>query len=288
MVPVNSDYANLGQALPENCGVCVINLDHREDRWEEFQQRMQPHFAPLEIHRISAVEGIKLPGFGKRPFFRGRPRDRTWAARAGCTLSHRAALTHARDAGWSHVLVLEDDTQLPSLPDPQLLLDLRTALSSHAPDICYLGFTDPVPPFRELSAIGASHALHQVFGCNTAHAYVVSKRAITHLLEMLPQSEDIWRWLTRHRAVDRFYYRNLSPSLTVTAVSPALIEQKPGFSDIIGKNVAAHSEMYQTTVETLHPLPSDYEKDLVSRASAFKHDQRIDQIRGWWKSIRGF
>jgi glycosyl transferase family 25 len=282
------EYTTLGQALPESCGVCVINLSHREDRWEDFQQNMLPHLAPLEVHRIPAVEGIRLPGFGLPPLFRGRPRDKTWAARAGCTLSHRAALMHAHAACWSHVLVLEDDIQMPSLPEPNSLFDLRLALESLDPDICYLGFTDPVSPFRELTCLGANRALHQVFGCNAAHAYIVSKRAIVHLLEILPQPEDIWHWLTRHRAVDRFYYRNLSPTLTVTAVSPPLIEQKPGFSDIIGRNVTVHSEMHKTTIDSHHPDPGDYEKHLVFRASTFTRKNRIDFIRGWWKSIRGF
>lgn len=284
----SADITRLGQTLPGGCGVCVINLDHRADRWRDFQQEMLPHLAPLDVHRISAVEGIKLPGFGRPPHFRGRPRDRTWAARAGCTLSHRAALDHAREAGWSHALVLEDDIHLPQPPDSEALSELRVALATHNPDICYLGFTDPVPPFRELAALGTTHALHQVFGCNTAHAYLVSRHAIGRLLDLLPQPDDIWRWLTRHRAVDRFYYRNLSPALAVTAISPALIDQKPGFSDIIGRTVTAHSETHQMTIDSRHPDQETYANDLARRAAAFARDGRIDRLRGWWKSLRGF
>lgn len=284
----SSEITRLGQALPEGCGVCVINLDHRSDRWEDFQQNIQPQLAPKQVHRISAIEGIKLPGFGKPPFFRGRPRDRTWAARAGCTLSHRAALTHARDAGWSHVLILEDDIHLPQPLDESLIISLRDAFIAHNPDICYLGFTDPVPPFRELTALGATHAMHQVFGCNTAHAYLVSRHAIDWMLAMLPQPQDIWRWITCHRAVDRFYYRNLSPSLTVTAISPAIIDQKPGFSDIIGKTIAAYSEKHDTTVVACHPDPEDYQKELSNRAAVFARANCIDRLRGLWKTLRGF
>jgi GR25 family glycosyltransferase involved in LPS biosynthesis len=282
------EITRLGQALPKGCGVCVINLDHRHDRWAEFQSAMMPHLAPLEVHRISAVEGVGLPGFGDPPYFRGRPRDRTWGARAGCTLSHRAALAHARDAGWSHVLVLEDDIHLPQAPAADMLEALHEVLEKTGNDICYLGFTDPVPPFRELARLGSSHALHQVFGCNTAHAYLVSRHAMDRMLALLPEPHDIWRWLTRHRAVDRFYYRNLSPALTVTAVSPALIGQKAGFSDIIGKPVAAYSESHLTAIEASHPQPERYANDLARRAAAFARDARIDRLRGWWKSLRGF
>lgn len=287
-MPESPDITRLGQALPEGSGVCVINLDHRHDRWEEFQSAMTSHLAPLEVHRISAVEGVGLPGFGEPPYFRGRARDCTWAARAGCTLSHRAALLHARDAGWSRVLILEDDIHLPQPPARDMLVALHEVLGKPGTDICYLGFTDPVPPFRELARLGSSHALHQVFGCNTAQAYLVSRHAMDCILALLPEPQDIWRWLTRHRAVDRFYYRNLSPLLTVTAVSPAIIEQKPGFSDIIGKHVAAYSEYHHTTIEARHPDSESYAKDLARRAAAFARAGRIDRFRGWWKSLRGF
>jgi hypothetical protein len=287
-MPESHDITRLGQALPEGSGVCVINLDHRHDRWQEFQREMLPQLAPREVIRISAVEGVRLPGFGKAPHFRGRQRDRTWGARAGCTLSHRAALTHARDAGWSHVLVLEDDIHLPQPPPRDMLEALHEVLGKPGTDICYLGFTDPVPPFRELARLGSSHALHQVFGCNTAHAYLVSRHAITRILALLPEPQDIWRWITRHRAVDRFYYRNLSPALTVTAISPAVIEQRAGFSDIIGRPVAAYSKHHHTTIEARHPEPERYAKDLARRAATFARDARIDRLRGWWKSLRGF
>lgn len=284
----SATIACLGQALPADCGVCVINLDHRTDRWEEFRRDMLPQLEPLEVLRVSAVEGIKLPGFGDPPYFRGRPRDRTWAARAGCTLSHRAALLKAREAGWGRVLVLEDDTHVPQPTAGGMLYQLHAALKAHDPDICYLGFTDPVPPFRELAALGREHGLHQVFGCNTAHAYLVSQRGIARLLTLLPEPRHIWRWLARARAVDRFYYRNLSPNLIVTAVSPTIIDQKPGFSDIMGKTIGAYSENHCTAVEPRNPSPESYAADISTRAAAFARAGVIDHFRGFFRSLRGF
>jgi len=278
----------LGEALPVDCGVCVINLDHRADRWREFEETMLRHLRPKAVHRISAVEGIKLAGFGEPPLFRGRARDRTWAARAGCTLSHRAALTHARECGWGGVLVLEDDVHVPQPLDAPTLEALRTFLANQRRDLCYFGFTDPVPPFRKLASLGGAHDAHQVFGCNTAHAYLCGKRAIDHLLDLLPAPADIWGWLSRHRAVDRFYYRNASPALEVTAVSPVLIDQRAGFSDIIGREVDACADAYETRIEPLDPEPDAFHRDLAAKAAAFRRAGWIDRCRGRWKLWRGF
>jgi hypothetical protein len=287
-MPELPTISNLGQALPENTGICVINLDRRSDRWEAFQKEMLPQLLPREVIRISAIEGIAIAGFGDAPYFRGRKRDRTWAARAGCTLSHRAALLHALDVGWSHVLVLEDDIHMPIPPKSTMLSELREKISIHAPDVCYFGFTDPVPPFKQMASLGPEHKLHQVFGCNTAHAYLVSKKAISHLVSMLPEPQNIWRWLMRYRAVDRFYYRHLSPALRVMAVSPTIIDQQPGFSDIIGRSVVAYSETHYTAIESRHPNEQQYARETAKQKNNFARLDKVDQIRGLWKSLRGF
>ena len=99
----------IGSIFPPSTGICAINLDTRMDRWEIFQREILPQFEGLPVDRISATLGTQILGYGKAPYFRGRKRDRTWAARGGCTLSHRNAMLHAKAKGWSHLLILEDD-----------------------------------------------------------------------------------------------------------------------------------------------------------------------------------
>ena len=69
--------------------VIVINLDHRPDRWEEFQEHHGHQIPSDKLHRISGIFGQEITGFGEHPWFRGRDRDKVWAGKAGCTLSHR-------------------------------------------------------------------------------------------------------------------------------------------------------------------------------------------------------
>jgi GR25 family glycosyltransferase involved in LPS biosynthesis len=278
----------LGATLPPGTGVCVINLDSRTDRWETFQREILPQFEGLPVDRISATLGTQIPGYGKAPYFRGRKRDRTWAARGGCTLSHRNAMLHAKAKGWSHLLILEDDITIERTPTPEFLNALQNAFQSTQFDVCYLGFTDPVAPFRQLVNLGSGYALHQVFGCSTTHAYLHSAHSINSLLSILPTAESIWNWIARHRAIDRFLSRNLSPQLNVTALSPSLIIQRPCFSDIVGKDVLACTENHQTKIEPLNPNPQAFESRMRSQVAALKRSDRLDQLRSLWKNLCGF
>jgi glycosyl transferase family 25 len=278
----------LGAALSPGTGVCVINLDARTDRWETFQREMLPHFGGLPVDRISATLGTQIPGYGKVPFFRGRKRDRTWAARGGCTLSHRNAILHAKAKGWNQLLILEDDITIETPPAPEFLNALQNALQFTQFDVCYLGFTDPVPPFRQLVELGSGYTLHQVFGCSTTHAYLLSMHAMDGMLTAFPSTESIWNWIARHRAIDRFLSRNLSPQLKVTALSPSLINQRPCFSDIVGKDVASCAENHQTIIEILNPETQAFNVRMRSQAAAFKRAACLNNLRCLWKKLRGF
>lgn len=278
----------LADALPEGTGVCVINLDSRTDRWESFRNGIAPGLAPLQVQRISATLGTALPGYGERPFFRGGKRDRTWAARGGCVLSHRDALSHAREMGWPYALVLEDDVAIGAGVTKEAAGEIKTAIGESDTDVCYLGFTDPVPPYLRVARIGSSHGFHLLFGCNTAHAYLVNRKAMDWILERLPEPEGIWRWLVTNRAVDRFYYRNMSPSLRVSAISPPLIVQSVGFSDIMGKNVDLSAGKHLTVVPEGGMSERDFQKALATKAKAFGREGLMDAFRGFVKSIGGF
>ncbi|MFN6018699.1 MAG: glycosyl transferase [Verrucomicrobiota bacterium] len=277
----------LGAALPPGTGICVINLDGRTDRWEIFQRETLTHFEELPINRISATLGTLVSGYGRAPYFRGSDRDKTWAARGGCVLSHRDALLHAKSNGWSYLLVLEDDIQIYAKPDLGFLSALKEALHSFHFDVCYFGYTDPVQPSRELIDLGMGRGLHQVFGCNTAHAYLLTASAIDWILDRLPSPSSIWPWLSCHRAIDRYYSRNLSPALTVLALSPSLILQKPCYSDILGVNVASCRENHRTGIDPMHPEPLAFQKQMLARASACKRLGFVDKARSLWKVLSG-
>lgn len=265
-------------------GVLVVNLDDRPDRWAAFLIDIAPLLLPAEPERLSAVKGIDLPGFGQAPYFRGRSRDRTWAGRAGCALSHREAISTAAARNWRSVLILEDDVEIT--PDFQRVVpNLSEKLTQLDWDVCYLGFTDPIGPFRRLAELGQQHALHQIYGCNTTHAYLVKDRAYDFLLRKLPSRENIWTWITRYRAIDRWYARTLSRGLTVLAVSPSLLNQRQDVSDITGRPAEAGHITAIATAQS-RVLPYDLAKALRTAAHSFGGS--YDALRGIIKRQKGF
>jgi hypothetical protein len=267
--------------------VLVINLDDRPERWHKLLAEAEGLIPEGKLHRISAVRGSDLSGYAKKPWFRGNRRDATWAARGGCVLAHRRALQTARDAGWDTVLVLEDDvTFTPALRDN--CESLGAALESSTWDICYLGYTDPSPPWGYLAPLNHDAFLARVFGCNCAHSYIVKEAPRNWILNHLPDFPQIWSWLARHRAVDRWYLRTLGRHFHVTATSPSLINQTPGYSDILVKETdylaeGTHVVAIPSDVISSYPYLSNGLRCIQSRIS-----EAYDFLRSIVKRFRGF
>lgn len=207
----------------------LINLDSRPDRLARFRAQAAAVPALAGWQRLSAVPGTALPGYGRPPWFRGRGRDRAWAGRAGCVLSHRRAIALAREQGWRSVLILEDDVEFDASLDTLLHTPaLRTAQW----DICYLGYSRCLGPLQRQAALDATTSLYAVQGAYTTHAYIVRASLYDRLLRQLPTEATVWPWLARHRAIDRWYARHLAGRFRVVAVSPTRVGQFSDFSDI--------------------------------------------------------
>lgn len=265
-------------------GVLVVNLDNRPDRWQDAQARTAGFIPAHKLHRLSATLGVDLPGFGLPPWFRGGKRDKTWAGRAGCTLSHRAAIAHAKSHHWRTVLILEDDIELkPALAE--VLAGLPAVLQTSDWDVCYLGFTDPVSPYRRLAHLPAKHRLCAIYGCSTTHAYLLRDTTYDTLLARLPEAANIWSWISRHRAIDRWYYRNLGRYFSVCAVSPAVINQQDGFSDITQR---LHENAHTTRVSGAKHNALVFHLLSRLRWLQYRLAEPRDWLRGRIKQARGF
>lgn len=265
-------------------GVLVVNLDSRPDRWQHVQAATS-EFIPLgRLHRLSACPGESLPGYGAPPWFRGRTRDKTWAGRAGCTLSHRAAIAYAKQQGWRTVLILEDDIELESAL-AEVLAALPAALQAGEWEVCYLGYTDPVSPYRTLAELPVGHSLCAVTGCSTTHAYLLRDITYDTLLKRLPEADAIWHWISRHRAIDRWYYRNLARYFSVVAVSPAIINQQAGLSDITHRQ---HEKVHATRVPDARQGALTFRLLGAGRWLIYRLAGLRDWLRGYLKRVRGF
>lgn len=215
-------------------GVIVLNLDRRPDRWAAFQDAWRDVLPWDRVVRLSASDGQKLPGYSERPWFRGRKRDQTWAGRAGCTLSHARALREARRLGWARVLIMEDDA-IPAGAPAALSKTLSTAQASTVGDMLYLGGREPIGVGETVDGLMAIHGVHDT------HAYVVNGPLRDWLIAHLPDETNVWGWIARERAVDRWMRREIGRRFSVKLCQPQLVIQADDVSDITQRREGAYA-----------------------------------------------
>lgn len=206
-------------------GIYVINMERRPDRWAAFQATWRDILPWDRVVRWQATEGVLVPGYGETPWFRGRKRDRTWAGRAGCALSHARVLRDAGQRGWSRILVLEDD----AVPVDGAAA-LPPALADESWDLLYLGGGEPEGPFE-----AGRPGLLRIHGALETHAYAVNATARDWLAERLPDEASVWAWVARERAIDRWMRREAGRRLRVALCDPAFAIQSDAVSDITGR-----------------------------------------------------
>lgn len=231
--------------------VLVINLDTRTDRWDAFQNKLGPIFPSEKLHRLAAVRGTELPGYGDPPWFAESTgaRASSWAGVAGCVLSHRRAMEAVLQNGWKRVLICEDDIEMSSA---DILPDISAMLRC-TPDnaYLYLGYHSAAPRGRLLER--TTHGeLWRVEGVLACHSYIVSDEVCRRLLPHLPDERNVWAWVARYRAIDNFC-RDWMQSLAGVASCvawPVLFRQQDFGSDIDTSHRSVPADRLSG-----HPLP---------------------------------
>ncbi|PZQ45809.1 MAG: glycosyl transferase [Phenylobacterium zucineum] len=254
-------------------GIAVINLDRRPDRWSAFQAAWGGETAGDRLVRVPACDGVTLKGYGESPWFRGRKRDRSWAGRAGCALSHKQALALIGERGWRRALILEDD----AVPGPGLGDGtLERALKREDWDLLYLGCQEARGPIR-----AAEPGLVWIRGALDAHAYVVDAALADWIVQRLPGEDRIWSWIAEQRAWDRWLRREIGREHAILACDPAIVVQAEGHSDI---SVAHRQDQGPP------PLikPSRGGLDDLNRSFEAATEGYSDYLRGRIKRMTGF
>ncbi len=267
-------------------GILVINLDTSTERMDNFRRSNATTLPMEKVQRQSAVMGRNLPTYGKAPWFTERTMERApfWGGTAGCAISHRHAIARAKAEGWRNVLIMEDDAVAGDNADALAMLDY--ALQNLTGDyMLYLGYSRPTPYGSCIKSAG-EHALWQVEGVLSTYAYLVTQGMYDRLLALMPTEDNVWEWISIHRAVDSFYRDTAAalPGVKVYAIQPDLVAHVDGQSDIgcVVTRTDSYDRVqtpysYATLAGVLHILGTPFRRLKI----------KLNSIRTHRRAIRG-
>ena len=193
--------------------IMYINLDSRPDR----QTHIEAQLKAVGFNTYERFPAIKLSN-----------------GRAGCSMSHLKCLQNAKDRGYKHVLICEDDTLFlaPSVLKGQFnkLFELYPNLPW---DVIMLGGNN-VPPYLRINdtAIRVSH-------CQTTTCYLVNHTYYDTLLQNIREGLNLLvRMPTQHfeYAIDK-YWQRLQKSGQWFLITPPTVVQRDDYSDIEKKTI---------------------------------------------------
>lgn len=268
-------------------GILVINMDGSAERLESFMQQTASLLPSQKLHRLSAVAGRLVKGYGEPPWFTARTGDRAafWGGTGGCALSHRRAIERARQEGWRNVLILEDDARFS--PTAAALEMLGEALSRLQGDyMLYLGFNKPTPYGRCVASGRDGVSLWKTEGVLATHAYLLPASMYERVLALLPEEGNVWEWLSRYRAVDVLYRDFISalPGVSIYALMPLMFSQSDATSDISSAAGARGSYACASLPHSYASLGGVLRR-LLSPLHRLK--VRLNSLRTWYRATHG-
>lgn len=205
-----------------------INLDSRPDRNTQFLTQITQLREEVRQQWGDAVANVMhCERFSAR---------KTSDGAIGCTLSHIACLELARQRGWPHVAVLEDDILF--LHPARVVAKLKHYAEHISPDtdwdVLILG-GNVVPPYGVLpAATGVSEDVVRLTEVQTTTGYVVRSHYYATLIANMREGLAL---LMRHPgsrrdfAVD-VYWKRLQLGDRWYMVWPPSVSQQEGYSDI--------------------------------------------------------
>ena len=185
--------------------VFYINLASRPDR----KQHVEEQLYTLGI-TASRFNAIKLSN-----------------GALGCSMSHLKCLETAKENGWSHLLIVEDDIKFL---DPELFKrQLNTILSKHSNwDVVIIGGNN-VPPYQKID-----DTCVKVNSCQTTTGYLVKSHYYDVLIENYRTSiKKLLENPSQHvlYAIDKYWF-HLQRKDNWYLIIPLTVVQREDYSDI--------------------------------------------------------
>lgn len=186
--------------------VFYINLESRPDR----RTHIEAQLTGVGLTSYDRFNAVKLPN-----------------GRVGCTLSHIKCLELAKERGYNHLLICEDDTLFlkPSIFQNQLNLFLQ---KGHPWDVVLFAGNN-VPPYKRLD-----ETCVEVSRCQTTTCYLVQGAYFDTLLDNFREGLlNLLREPARHvdYAIDK-YWLKLQAKDHWCLITPLTVVQREDYSDI--------------------------------------------------------
>jgi len=189
--------------------VVYINLEHRTDRKVHVERQL----ASIGIQEPTRFNAIKLPN-----------------GAIGCSMSHLKCLQLAKEQGWPHLLLCEDDIEFL---DPDLFVkQLNGFLDNHEEDSTWdvvLIAGNNMPPY----GLEDDYSV-RVFQCQTTTGYLVKQHYYDKLINNIREGlQKLMREPHNHRlyAIDKYWF-SLQQSDYWFLVTPLTVVQREDYSDI--------------------------------------------------------
>ena len=183
-----------------------INLEHRTDRLASVKAEL----AKVGISSIERFNAIKMA-----------------KGAIGCTMSHIKCLQLAKQRGWSHAIIVEDDIMFL---DPELFLKQLGAFmdSGRSWDVIILGGNNTG------RYIPIDDCCVQVTSCQTTTGYIVNGHYIDTLLKNFMEGVNLlMRYPDKPNfyAIDQYWFY-LQKQHNWFLIIPQTVVQAPSYSDI--------------------------------------------------------
>lgn len=196
--------------------VYVVNLDFRQDRWEEIQKYAKA--ADLSIERWDATKAADI--VIERDRIGIRVKKQSCIA---CWSSHIRIYRDALEKGYSRILVLEDDALIPAdLYEQVEEWFNKTGLKDF--DLVYLGSADKYPsaPLADGIALSQYTLL--------THAMLFTREGMQKVIDIVDTKDEG----KCSMSIDVFLAEHIQPQNKTYQAVPSIIKTISSYSDIAG------------------------------------------------------
>lgn len=205
--------ANKIESLQDIKHIFYINLEHRVDR----KQHVEAELTKVGLTNYTRFNAIKMAN-----------------GALGCSMSHLKCIQTAKENGWPHVLIVEDDIQFLE-PDTFIKQTDKFFKTIDSWDILLLAGNNVLP----YKTIDNNDSCVKISGCQTTTGYLISSHYYDKLIMNYKMGITLLNRYPEHRkiyAIDKFWFI-LQQIDKWYLLTPLTVVQREDFSDIEQRNI---------------------------------------------------